>query len=63
MKTLTVIRTFTDAREDVLRNIGDVFRAEDERAEQLERLGFVTAEPEEPKTPAPKRQRAKKAKE
>jgi len=62
MKTLTVIRTFTDAREDVLRNIGDVFRAADERAEELERLGFVTAEPEEPKKPAPK-PRAKKAKE
>lgn len=62
MKTLTVIRTFTDAREDVLRNIGDVFRADDERAEELVLLGFVTAEPEEPKKPAPK-PRAKKAKE
>ena len=49
MKSLTVIRTFTDAREGVLWEIGDVFTAEDPRAEQLRQLGFVRVEdvPEE----------------
>lgn len=44
MKALTVIRTFTDACEGVLRDIGDVFTAEDQRAEQLRQLGFVRVE-------------------
>lgn len=43
MKTLTVIRAFTDAREGVLREIGDAFTADDARAEQLRQLGYVTA--------------------
>ena len=44
MKALTVIRTFTDACEGVLREIGDDFTAEDQRAEQLRQLDFVRVE-------------------
>lgn len=44
MKALTVIRTFTDACEGVLREIGDVFTAEYQRAEQLRQLDFVRVE-------------------
>lgn len=44
MKAATVIVAFFDLKEDVPRNPGDVFQVEDERAEYLEKLGFVTLE-------------------
>lgn len=42
MKSATVIVAFRDLLEEVPRNPGDVFQVEDERADYLSRLGFVT---------------------
>lgn len=50
MRTAVTIITFTDAREGVLREIGDVFTAEDERAAELEEKGFVKLEPKKSST-------------
>ena len=41
MRTATVIVAFHDLQEGVLRLPGDTFQAEEERAKQLEELGFV----------------------
>jgi len=57
MKKLTVVRAFTDARKGVPREIGDAFTADDQRAEQLRQLGYVTAED------VPEKKKRKSAKE
>ncbi len=48
MKSAKVIVAFRDLLEDVPRNPGDVFQVEDERAEYLAKLGFVTLEEVKP---------------
>ena len=54
MRDATVIVPFFDLQEDVLRNVGDAFQVSDERAETLEKSGFVTLSPAE-KKPARKK--------
>jgi len=56
----TVIVAFQDLQEDVLRNPGDVFQAEDDRAAYLESLGFVRCEPADPPKTTRKRKTATK---
>ena len=56
----TVIVAFQDLQEDVLRNPGDVFQAEDDRAAYLEQLGFVQIAPADPPKATKKRKPAAK---
>lgn len=59
MRSATVVVAFQDLQEGVLRNPGDVFQVEDERAAYLEGLGFVRLDPVDPK-PAKRKTTAKK---
>lgn len=60
MKTATVTVVFQDLQEGVLRNLGDVFQADDERMVYLEKLGFVQIQPDDPPKMTRKRKTATK---
>lgn len=60
MKSATVLVAFQDLQEGVLRNPGDVFQVEDDRAAYLEGLGFVQVVPADPPKLTRKRKSAMK---